>query len=46
VSTEARVQERGEHVLQLALNRLGDGEYFVRITTPTASTAKSVKVVR
>lgn len=46
VSTEARVQERGEHVMQVALNRLGDGEYFVRITTPTASTAKSVKVVR
>lgn len=46
VSTEATVQERGEHVLHLPLRHLGDGEYYVRITTPTASTAKPLKVVR
>jgi hypothetical protein len=42
----ASVQERGEHRLALPLGGLNDGEYYMRIITPTATTAAVVKVVR
>ncbi len=42
----ASVQERGEHRLAVPLGALNDGEYYVRIVTPTAATAAVVKVVR
>ena len=42
----ASVQERGEHRLALPLGGLNDGEYYMRIITPTATTAAALKVVR